>query len=406
MSTVSPFLRHALPAAPAAPSAADRAIAAWLLACCVLVFAIIVVGGITRLTHSGLSITEWQPIVGTLPPLSDADWQLAFDKYRQTPEYLQVNKGMTLDAFKRIYWWEYAHRLLGRLVGVVFFVPLVWFAVRRRIPRGYGWKLVGIFALGALQGALGWYMVKSGLVDDPRVSQFRLAAHLTLAFLIFGAMLWVALSLLYPRRTLIPDPSPACGRREHDRSPLLEGAAQREGEGVRGSYSPARAKRITDAARSARRWAIAVVVLVLGMVVTGGFVAGIRAGFAYNTFPLMNGAIIPREILMLEPAWKNFFWNMATVQFDHRLFALLLVLLVPALWWKLRQVAEVPARAKAAGTALLVALAMQVALGVATLVLVVPLPLAALHQAGAVLVFALALYVLHALAHDEPRSAS
>jgi heme a synthase len=357
MTTVSPFLRHALPAAPAAPSASDRAIAAWLLACCVLVFAIIVVGGITRLTHSGLSITEWQPIVGTLPPLSDADWQVAFDKYRKTPEYLQVNKGMSLEGFKRIYWWEYAHRLLGRLVGLAFLLPLLWFAMRRRIPRGYGWKLVGILALGGLQGALGWYMVRSGLVDDPRVSQFRLTAHLTLAFLIFGAMLWVALSLLYPRRR----------------------------------------KSVTDAARSARHWAIAALVLVLAMVVTGGFVAGIRAGFAYNTFPLMNGAIVPRDILMLEPAWKNFFWNMATVQFDHRLSALLLVLLVPVLWWKLRDVSDVPGRAKGGGTALLAVLAMQVAVGVATLVFVVPLPLAALHQAGAVLVFALAINVLHAL---------
>jgi len=357
MTTVSPFLQYAVPATPAAPSASERAIAAWLLACCVLVFAIIVVGGITRLTHSGLSITEWQPIVGTLPPLSDADWQVAFDKYRQTPEYLQVNKGMTLEAFKRIYWWEYAHRLLGRLIGVAFLVPLLWFAMRRRIPQGYGWKLVGIFALGGLQGALGWYMVKSGLVDDPRVSQFRLTAHLTLAFLIFGAMLWVALSLLHPRRT----------------------------------------KPVTDAARSARRWAIAILVLVLAMVVTGGLVAGIRAGFAYNTFPLMNGAIVPREILMLEPAWKNFFWNMATVQFDHRLFALLLVLLVPVLWWKLRHAPDLPRRATVGGNALLAMLMAQLGLGIATLLYVVPLPLAALHQAGAVLVFALAIHVLHAL---------
>lgn len=366
MATVSPFLRHALPAAPVASAASDRAIARWLLACCALVFAIIVVGGITRLTHSGLSITEWQPIVGTLPPLSDSDWQIAFDKYRQTPEYLQVNKGMTLDAFKRIYWWEYAHRLLGRIIGVAFLVPLLGFAIRRRIRRGYGWKLVGIFALGGLQGALGWYMVKSGLVDDPRVSQFRLTAHLTLAFLIFGAMLWVALSLLHPR----PD------------------------------------KPLPEAARSARRWAIVVLALVLAMVVSGGLVAGIRAGFAYNTFPLMNGAIIPPGILVLEPVWRNFFWNMATVQFDHRLFALLLVLLVAVLWWKLRDVTALPRRAKAGGTALLAVLAMQVAVGIATLVLVVPLPLAALHQAGAVVVFALALYVLHALRHDAPRSRS
>ena len=161
----------------------------------------VVVGGVTRLTHSGLSITEWQPIVGTLPPLSAADWNDAFAKYQATPEYAQVNQGMPLDAFKGIFWWEYFHRLLGRAIGVVFLLPLVWFAVRGRIPPGYALRLLAIFVLGGLQGALGWYMVQSGLIDDPRVSQLRLTAHLGLAFLIFGAMFWTALSLLRaPRR--------------------------------------------------------------------------------------------------------------------------------------------------------------------------------------------------------------
>jgi cytochrome c oxidase assembly protein subunit 15 len=357
MSTASsvPMPRRA--GAPAAPGRDERAVAAWLLACCVLVFAMIVVGGVTRLTHSGLSITEWQPIVGTLPPLTEQDWQQAFDKYRATPEYRQVNKGMSLEAFKGIFWWEYFHRLLGRLIGVAFLVPFLWFAVRRRIPPGFGWPLAGIFVLGGLQGAMGWYMVKSGLVDDPRVSQFRLTAHLGLAFVILGAMLWAALSLLFPRR---------------------EAAS-------------------TPGARSARRWAFGIVALVFAMVLSGGFVAGIRAGFAYNTFPLMNGAWIPPEILMLEPAWKNFFWNMATVQFDHRVGAWLLFFLVPVLWWKLRTADGVPARAEHGGNALAAALAVQIALGIATLLLVVPLPLAALHQAGAVVVFALALYVAHAM---------
>ena len=177
---------------------AHRAVAAWLFLCCALVFAIIVVGGVTRLTHSGLSITEWQPIVGALPPLSQEDWASAFAKYRATPEYELVNRGMTLPEFKRIFWWEYAHRLLGRVIGVVFLIPFLWFAARRAIPPGYGAKLAFIFVLGGLQGALGWYMVQSGLVDDPRVSQFRLTAHLALAFVIFGAMLWVGLSLLSP----------------------------------------------------------------------------------------------------------------------------------------------------------------------------------------------------------------
>jgi len=322
-----------------------------------MVFAMIVVGGATRLTHSGLSITEWQPIVGTIPPLSQADWQVAFDKYRATPEYQQVNKGMTLDAFKRIFWWEYAHRLLGRLIGVVFLVPFVWFLARRQIPAGYGWKLGGLFVLGGLQGAMGWYMVKSGLVDDPRVSQFRLTAHLALAFLIFGAMLWVALSLLHPDRARLPGP----------------------------------------AQRTARRWSLGVVALVFAMVVTGGFVAGIRAGRAYNTFPLMNGAIVPPELFLIDPWWKNFFWNMATVQFDHRLGAWLLFFLVPLLWWKVRRAERVPARARLASDGLVAMVAVQIGLGIATLLLLVPVPLAVAHQAGAVLVFGLALYLAHAL---------
>jgi len=336
-------------------AAAPRAVAAWLLVCCALVFAMIVVGGVTRLTHSGLSITEWQPIVGTLPPLSAQDWDAAFARYQATPEYQQVNKGMGLDEFKGIFWWEYFHRLLGRLIGVAFLVPFLWFLARRAIPEGYGWTLAGIFALGGLQGALGWFMVKSGLVDDPRVSQFRLTAHLSLAFVIFAAMFWVALSLLDPRR------------------------------------AP------PDDARSARRAAYAFVALVFAMVVTGGFVAGIRAGFAYNTFPLMNGHLVPPEILMLAPWWKNFFYNMATVQFDHRLVAWMLAFAAPVLWWIVRRTNAAPPRARIGAHLVLAMLAVQVALGILTLVNVVPLPLAAAHQAGAVVLFALALHLAHAL---------
>jgi cytochrome c oxidase assembly protein subunit 15 len=332
-------------------------VAWWLFVCCALVFSMVVIGGVTRLTHSGLSITEWQPIVGTLPPLTDEAWGEAFAKYQATPEYQQVNKGMSLAEFKGIFWWEYFHRLLGRLIGVAFFVPLVWFALRRRIPPGFALKLCGIFLLGGLQGAMGWYMVKSGLVDDPRVSQFRLTAHLGLALVIFAAMQWVALSLVSPRRATIADAAQA----------------------------------------SARRWAFGIAALVFAMILTGGFVAGIRAGFAYNTFPLMNGHVVPPEIFFLEPWWKNFFWNMATVQFNHRLLAWLLAIVVPLLWWKLSRTEGLPGRARIGGHALLALLALQIALGITTLLLVVPLPLAAAHQAGAVLVFAAALNVAHAL---------
>lgn len=341
----------------AADPRSPRAVAVWLLVCCGLVFAMVVVGGVTRLTHSGLSITEWQPIVGTVPPLSQADWDVAFAKYQATPEYREVNRGMTLDAFKGIFWWEYSHRLLGRLIGVAFLLPFAWFAVRRRLPRGYALPLVLIFALGGAQGAVGWYMVQSGLTADPRVSQFRLAAHLTLAFLIFGAMLWTALSLLDARR----------------------------------------ARSATVPARRTRRLAFAYAALVLLMVVSGGFVAGLRAGFAYNTFPLMQGHVVPPEILVLAPLWKNFFWNMATVQFDHRAIAWTLALVTPWLWWRVRTADGAPPRARTGATLLLAMLAVQIALGIATLVNVVPLPLAAAHQAGALLVFALALNVAHAL---------
>jgi cytochrome c oxidase assembly protein subunit 15 len=337
--------------------AAPRAVAAWLFVCCALVFAMVVVGGVTRLTGSGLSIVEWQPIVGTVPPLTDADWQQAFEKYQQTPQYRLVNHAMSVAEFKGIFWWEYIHRLLGRLIGVVFLAPLVWFAVRRQIPAGYAWKLFGIFVLGGLQGAMGWYMVKSGLVDDPRVSQFRLTAHLSLALAIFAAMFWVGFTLVDPTRARLSSP----------------------------------------AQRAARTWAIGFTVLVCLMIVTGGFVAGIRAGSAYNTFPLMNGSFVPSEIFMIEPLWRNFFWNMATVQFDHRLIAWLIAFAAPVLWWKLKATDGLPPRARIGGHLLVTLVAVQIALGIATLLLVVPIPLAAAHQAGAVLVFAAALNVVHAL---------
>jgi len=342
--------------APRAQADERRMIVGWLLACCALVFAMVVVGGITRLTQSGLSITEWQPIVGAVPPLSAADWNDAFAKYRETPEFRDVNHGMTLPEFKRIFWWEYAHRLLGRLIGVAFLVPYLWFLLRGHVPRGYAWPLAGIFVLGGLQGAVGWLMVASGLVDDPRVSQFRLAAHLGLAFAIVAAMLWTALSLSFART--------ADGR--------------------------------LATVRRARSMAVAVAAVVFVMVLLGALVAGTRAGFAYNTFPSMNGYVVPPEILMLTPWWKNFFWNLATVQFDHRVVGWLLAFAVPLLWWRLRAPA-IPRRAHRGGDALLAMIAIQLALGIATLVNVVPLPLAALHQAGALVVFALALYVAHAL---------
>jgi cytochrome c oxidase assembly protein subunit 15 len=312
-------------------------VAAWLLACCALVYAMVVVGGVTRLTHSGLSIVEWQPIVGAVPPLSDAQWMKTFGEYQLTPEYRKVNQGMSLAAFKSIFWWEYFHRLLGRTIGFVFLLPLLWFWLRGRIDRPLALKLAGIFVLGGLQGAMGWYMVTSGLVDDPRVSQYRLTAHLALALAIYAA-----------------------------RQPQL------------------------------RRFFWIVTAMVAYMVVTGGFVAGTHAGLAYNTFPLMNGHLVPPEIFMLEPWPLNFFNNLATVQFDHRLGAWLLALLVPWLWLKARRETLTP-RTRLMLNLLAGMLALQITLGISTLLLVVPVPLAAAHQAGAVLLLTVALLTNHAL---------
>jgi cytochrome c oxidase assembly protein subunit 15 len=333
----------------------DRSIAVWLLACCALVFAMVVVGGVTRLTHSGLSIVEWQPIVGTIPPLDEKAWHEAFLKYQQTPEFRQVNPEMNLAGFKRIFWWEYFHRLLGRLIGAAFLLPLLWFAARGKIPRALTWKLGAVFALGALQGAMGWYMVQSGLVDDPRVSQYRLTAHLGMALLIYAAMLWIALDLLLPR-----------------------------GPGTNASTP------------GSRRFAFALAALVFVMALSGGFVAGIRAGLAYNSFPLMNGHLVPPGMFVIEPWYLNFFSNMATVQFDHRLIAWLLAFLVPWFWLRVRR-SGAPRRARLAADLLLAALALQIALGIATLLFVVPVPLAAAHQAGALLVFSASLFVAHSL---------
>ena len=329
--------------------------AVWLLICCALVLLMVVVGGITRLTHSGLSMVEWQPIVGTIPPLDGAQWQEVFQKYRQTPEYQRVNRGMSLEQFKGIFWWEYFHRLLGRGIGVVFFLPLLYFIARGQIDRRLAPGLLGIFLLGALQGALGWYMVKSGLVDDPRVSQYRLTAHLGMAFLIFAAMFWTALGLLAPPVAVADLPR-----------------------------------------RRLRLYGLALSGLIFVMVLSGGFVAGIRAGLAYNTFPLMNGQVVPPEYLMLEPWWRNFFNNMAAVQFNHRLIAWLLFLLVPLFWLASRRLALGPS-ARLACNALPIVLVLQIALGISTLLLVVPVPLAAAHQAGAMLLFATALWVSHEL---------
>ena len=316
-----------------------RAVAAWLLLCAALVFTIVLVGGITRLTRSGLSIVEWQPLIGVLPPLSQADWEVLFAKYRETPEFRLVNFNMTLDGFKGIFWWEYLHRLLARGIGLVFVFPYLFFLLTKKLDRPLAWKLAGIFVLGGLQGAMGWYMVKSGLIDDPKVNPVRLSAHLGIALAIFAAELWLALQLISPKQRF-------------------------------------------------NRFAVAIPIVVLAMALSGGMVAGLRAGYAYNTFPLMNGHLVPPETMLLEPWWRNFLYNMATVQLAHRAFFWLLAVLIPIAWWRERDTL--------AGNALLAAFVLQGALGISTLLMGVPVVLGAAHQGGAVLLLGAALWNAHA----------
>ena len=334
--------------------AATRPVAVWLLICCAMLFAMVVVGGVTRLTHSGLSMVEWQPIVGAIPPLNDAQWQETFQKYQQTPEFKLRNFDMSLDAFKGIFWWEYFHRLLGRLIGVVFALPFAYFLLRGKAGGALAWKLAGIFMLGALQGGMGWYMVKSGLVDEPRVSHLRLTAHLGLAFVIFAAQWWVALDLLSPLSSRMRAP------------------------------------------RSLARFAKVVCAIVFLMVLSGGLVAGLRAGLTYNTFPLMQGHVVPPEMFLLQPWYANFLSNMATVQFDHRMLAWALTVLIPLLWWRVSKSTVSPGARLAAHCAL-GALAIQFTLGVATLLLQVPVALGAAHQAGALVLFCAVLTLAHEL---------
>ena len=330
----------------------DRAVATWLLIICGLVFAMVVLGGVTRLTGSGLSMVDWRPVVGWLPPLSDAEWQASFEMYQQSPEFQKINSEMDVGDYKGIFWLEYLHRLLGRLIGLAFLVPFVVFALRGYIPARHWPKYVAMFVLGGLQGVLGWYMVKSGLVDNPHVSQYRLTAHLFAAFTIFAYMFWVALSLLNP----VADSRPhALYRRTF--------------------------------------W---LTVLISVTIVSGGFVAGLKAGKIYNTFPMMGEYWLPPGLTALDPAWRNFTENMTTVQFDHRLLAIATFVAVVLYWLGARKT-DLPARSRKATNALLHTAILQVALGITTLMLAVPIFLGAAHQAVAMLLFTVALYLLHSL---------
>lgn len=324
----------------------NKPVGAWLLACCALVATMVVTGGVTRLTHSGLSIVEWKPVVGVLPPLGGAAWEAEFDKYKSTPEYLQANAGMSLGDFKSIFWMEYFHRLLGRIAGLTFVLPLLWFAFNGKIERSLLPKLAAVALLWALQGALGWYMVASGLVNEPHVSPYRLTAHLLAACFLYTAMFWTALA------TLLPPPEKGAGAR-------------------------------------LRRLSSAMVGLAFVTIASGGLVAGWRAGYSYNTFPKMAGYWIPPFLFEMRPLALNFFANVGTVQFDHRVLALALVACAAALFLAGM---NAPRRARLALQLLLAAAGLQALLGILTLLYHVPVPLGAAHQANALVLLSAALF--------------
>ncbi|WP_281301422.1 MULTISPECIES: COX15/CtaA family protein [unclassified Iodidimonas] len=337
-------------------SAQERALGRWLLWVAALVFLMVVVGGITRLTESGLSMVDWRPVTGILPPLNEQEWQAAFDQYKASPEYRINNRGMSLAQFKGIFWWEYGHRLLGRLIGLAYALPLAIFWLRGRVPGAYKGRLLFLLLLGGAQGFLGWFMVKSGLVDHPEVSHYRLTAHLTLAFVIFSALLWTALDL------------------------LSRGRPYRDGH-----------------LRTLAKWLLALVFL---QIIMGGLVAGLKAGYIFNSWPLMDGRFVPAQLVDMAPFWVNLFDNSATVQFDHRmgayaLFIFGIILLVKT--WRRR----VPVRLKMLAGLIFVALCGQIALGIFTLLHHVPVALGAAHQGGALVVLALALGYLHGVRKSD-----
>jgi cytochrome c oxidase assembly protein subunit 15 len=330
------------------------AISNWLLAVAGLVFVMIVVGGITRLTESGLSITRWEPVSGAIPPLNDADWQAAFDLYKQSPQYEQVNRGMNLADFKFIFFWEYIHRLLGRVIGIAFALPLAWFAFKRAIPKGYGWKLVALLALGGLQGVIGWWMVASGLVDRPDVSHIRLAIHLLTALAIFGLLIWVALDL-----------------RSLGRSPV------------------ARPARIGLTAI----WTLSLLAL---QMLFGAYVAGLDAGYAFNTWPLMGDELFPSATTWMEPITRNFVDNPIVVQFVHRWLAFAVAAAVLVLAWRAH-------KQGLNATALLLAAAVtvQILLGIATIVTGVRLWIGVAHQGMAAILLAAIVVAAHRISERK-----
>ena len=333
-----------------------RPIIIWLLVGCLLIFSMVIVGGITRLTSSGLSITEWNVIMGTIPPLHQNEWQQAFEKYQQSPQFQKINFDMELSQFKSIFWWEYTHRLIGRFIGIVFIIPFFYFLFTKKLDNPLIKKLVFIFLLGGLQGFIGWYMVKSGLINNPHVSHYRLATHLITAFITYGFTFWIALDLTYANQN------------------------------SKFKIQNSKLKLLTTI----------ILLIVILQVIYGAFVAGLHAGKIYNTFPKMGNEWMPDAVNTMIPYWKNLTENLAGVQFLHRGIAWILTVLIFALWFVARKYPLTKPQ-RGAVNLLMMVLVFQFTLGILTLLYAVPITLAVLHQTGAFFLFSSAIFLNHQL---------
>ncbi|MEH6536566.1 MAG: COX15/CtaA family protein [Psychroserpens sp.] len=330
----------------------NRKVTYWLLTGCILIFIMVIVGGITRLTHSGLSISNYKLISGTIPPMNEIEWQDAFDLYKEYPEYQKLNNHFSLQDFKDIYFWEWSHRVLGRFIGLVFFLPFLYFLIKKQLSKSTIKKSIILLGLGAFQGFLGWYMVKSGLVDDPDVSHYRLAAHLTTAFITFAYTFWVALDLMFPNK-----------------------------------------KQINKKFRTLVRFGLGILLL---QIIYGAFVAGLDAGFIHNHWPMMNEGKFIHETVYIEqsPLYKNFIEGRSGVQFAHRILAYIVVLMVFLIWKSSRKLDKTVYQNKAI-KALLVLVGLQFVLGVLTILLGVPVWLGVAHQVGAFFLLSAMTFTLH-----------
>tara|TARA_B110000046_G_scaffold173759_1_gene196665 strand:- start:16531 stop:17610 length:1080 start_codon:yes stop_codon:yes gene_type:complete len=337
----------------------NKAIIIWLLVGCLLIFIMVAIGGLTRLTHSGLSMVEWN-LFGSNPPSSQYDWEVLFNKYKQYPEYQLVNFNFSLEEFKSIFYWEYGHRMFGRLIGLVFILPFFWFLIRKKISKSLMPKLVLLLFLGGFQGLLGWYMVKSGLKANPDVSHYRLAMHLTTAFLTFGYTLWVALGLIYPKIK----------------------------------------KQSTHTLKKGFQFLFPLVVI---QIIWGAFVAGLNAGKVYNSWPKMGKEWIADSVTAIEPWYLNFIEGVAGVQFIHRYLAYAVVVLILFLFWKARKT-SLSSSQRWGVSSLVIAVSIQFILGIVTLLHAVPVSLGLLHQLGAFLLLGAVIFSMHRFGESNPTS--